>query len=172
MSCKPTKQNEQEAEQILQIYGRENPRELVALLERQFGVLTGRAQVLLGLCGIVITTTGFSGRAIALTGTAAQWLIVSGIFLILASAAAIVWGILQLNWITQFVGKDLGASLAKMLAYRDRKTRAYRVGLILLVVGLALYVSAIALMVLAPSGSIHVHGWGDVKITPSVPANP
>jgi hypothetical protein len=172
MSCKPTKHNEQEAQHILQIYGRENAREIIALLERQFGVLTGRAQVLLGLCGIVITTTGFSGRAIALTGLAAQWLIVSGIFLVLSSAAAIVWGILQLNWITQFAGSDLQPALARMLAYRDRKTRAYRLGLILLVVGLALYVSAIALMVLAPPGSIHVQGWGDVTITPGISAKP
>lgn len=168
MANQPHPRQHEEASRILSLY--HEPREIVALLERQFGVLTSRAQVLLGLCGIVITTTGFSGRSIASTGLLAQWLVVSGIFFVLFAAAAIVWGILQLNWITCYGGFDskddpVGA-LVRMLVYRDRKTRAYRMGLILLLVGLALYVTAIALMVLAPAGSVHVHGWGDVIITP------
>jgi hypothetical protein len=165
MSSQPSQRHQREVDQLLHIYGKENLKDIIALMERQFGVLTGRAQVLLGLCGIVITTTGFSGRAIASTGPMAQWLIVGGIFLVLAGAAAIVWGILQLNWITQFVETaDIRPSLLRMLAYRDRKTRAYRLGLILLVMGLTLYVSAISLMVLAPAGTVHIPGWGDAKI--------
>ncbi len=164
MSSQPNEHHQREVDQILHIYGSDNLKEIIALIERQFAVLTSRAQVLLGLSGIVITTTGFSGRAIASTGPAAQWLIVGGIFLVLAGAAAIVWGILQLNWITQFVGQDIRPALMKMLAYRDRKTRAYRLGLIFLVLGLALYVSAISLMVLAPSGTVHIPGWGDAQI--------
>lgn len=165
---------EQEADQILQIYGGckegnygdANPKEITSLLERQFAVLTGRAQMLLGLSGIVITTTGFSGRAIASTGLLAQWLIVSGIFFVLSGAVAIVWGILRLNWVTQLIHTDIRVALIQMLAYRDRKTRAYRMGLILLIIGLTLYVSAIALMVMAPAGVVHVPGWGDAVITP------
>lgn len=165
---------EKEADQILRIYGgcedgqyaNANAKDITSLLERQFAVLTGRAQMLLGLSGIVITTTGFSGRAIASTGLLAQWLIVSGIFFVLSGAVAIVWGILRLNWVTQLVGSDIRVALIDMLAYRDRKTRAYRLGLLLLIIGLALYVSAIALMVLAPAGVVHVPGWGDAVITP------
>ena len=165
---------EKEADQILRIYGGckdgqyadANPKDITSLLERQFAVLTSRAQMLLGLSGIVITTTGFSGRAIASTGLLAQWLIVSGIFFVLSGAVAIVWGILRLNWVTQLVGSDIRVALIQMLAYRDRKTRAYRLGLLLLIIGLALYVSAIALMVLAPAGVVHVPGWGDAIITP------
>lgn len=168
MTTSRQQQREKEAQQILLLY--EHPREVIALVERQFAVLTSRAQVLLGLCGIVITTTGFSGRAIASTGLIAQWLVVSGIFLVLAAAASIVWGILQLNWITQFAATgepaQLKQTLLRMLTYRDRKTRAYRLGLLLLILGLALYVSAIALMVLAPAGSVHIQGWGDAIITP------
>ncbi|MGB7156722.1 MAG: hypothetical protein WBD40_01570 [Tepidisphaeraceae bacterium] len=40
-------------------------------------VLHNRAQVLLALCGIVVTTTGFSGRLVAGTNAAAQWLIIA-----------------------------------------------------------------------------------------------
>lgn len=165
---------EKEADQILQIYGgcrkgdyaNANPKEITSLLERQFAVLTGRAQMLLALSGIVITTTGFSGRAIASTGLLAQWLVVSGIFFVLSGAVAIVWGILRLNWVTQFIDTDVRTTLLEMLAYRDRKTRAYRLGLLLLIIGLTLYVSAIALLVLAPPGVVHVQGWGDALITP------
>lgn len=165
---------EKEAEQILCIYGGckdgkyvdANLKDLTSLLERQFAVLTGRAQMLLGLSGIVITTTGFSGRAIASTGLWAQWFVVSGIFFVLAGAVAIVWGILQLNWVTQLVGSDIRKAVIDMLTYRNRKTRAYRLGLVLLIIGLTLYVCAIALLVLAPAGVVHVPGWGDAIITP------
>lgn len=177
MNTSPTSasnRREKEAEQILKIYGGckdgnyqdANPKEITSLLERQFAVLTARAQMLLGLSGIVITTTGFSGRAIASTGLLAQWLIVSGIFFVLSGAVAIVLGILRLNWVTQLIHTDIRVALLEMLAYRDRKTRAYRLGLLLLIIGLTLYVSAIALMVLAPAGVVHVPGWGDAIIKP------
>jgi len=43
------------------------------IVERQLGVLVLRAQVMLSLSGIVITVTGFSGRAIAETKLRGLW---------------------------------------------------------------------------------------------------
>ena len=80
----------EEADRILALYGDDLPA-VMTMLERQFVVLHNRAQVLLTLCGIVISTTGFSGRIIAGTNALAQVLIVGGVALVLLSAAIVVW---------------------------------------------------------------------------------
>lgn len=138
-----------EIEHMITLFG-DDARGLYAVLERQFSVLMTRAQVLMGLCGVVITTTGFSGRIIAGTSTLAQWLIISGISLTLAAAAVVVFGVLPLRWLTQQPGNTTEAWLAESLRYRDRKLKHYRVGVVLMLAGLAVYVAAIALMLAHP----------------------
>jgi len=78
----------EEADRILLVYQDDLPG-VMTILERQFVVLHNRAQVLLTLCGIVISTTGFSGRVIAGTNRLAQILIVAGVGLVLVSAAVL-----------------------------------------------------------------------------------
>lgn len=139
-----------ECDRILHYHGADRFETINMLLERQFAVLHNRAQVLLGLCGIVITTTGFSGRLIAGTNRLGQALIVTGIALVLAAAAVVVWGVLHLRWLTQQLGDDVRAWLLTVLAYRDAKTEAYRVGIVLLLGGLVFYVASIAVMLFSP----------------------
>jgi hypothetical protein len=139
-----------EADRILRCYGDDAFPEIMAMLERQFAVLHNRAQVLLGLCGIVVTTTGFSGRLVAGTNAAAQWLIITGVALSLVAAAVVVWGVLHLYWLTMHPGDTTRAWLLSSLAYRDKKTRAYRIGISLLLLGLTTYAAALAIMLLYP----------------------
>jgi hypothetical protein len=141
---------EQEADRILDMYGRDQTARIMELLERQFVILHNRAQVLLTLCGVVITVTGFSGRLIAGTNRVAQVLVIGGVSLSLLAAVVVVWGVLHLWWLTQQPGDDPRRWLLSCLAYRERKTRAYRVGLLILIVGLTLYVGAIAVMLWYP----------------------
>ncbi|PIE05680.1 MAG: hypothetical protein CSA75_03490 [Sorangium cellulosum] len=143
-----------ECERILCQFGTEKMAPIMSMLERQFAVLQNRTQVMMGLCGIVITTTGFSGRIIAGTNLTAQVLIINGIALVLLAAAVVVWSVLHLRWLTQQPGKDLTTWLMSALAYRDRKTEAYRVGVSLLLVGLTLYVAAIAIMLMYPDRDV------------------
>ena len=143
----------QEAERILVHYGGDFTA-IMLMLERQFGVLHNRAQVLLTLCGIVISTTGFSGRIIAGTNAFAQWMIVFGVAFILLSASVVVWGVLHLRWLTMQYGHDVRDWLNTSLTYRDGKTRAYRLAIILMLIGLVLYCGAIGEMLLYP----HVGG--------------
>ena len=143
---------DEEAARILHAYG-DGPAQLeriMSMLERQFGVLHNRAQVLLTLCGIVISTTGFSGRLIAGTNLAAQLLVILGVSLVLASAAVVVWGVQHLSWLTLQKGDLIGGWLRTCLAYRDRKTRFYRLGIALMLLGLTAYVGAISIMLLNP----------------------
>jgi hypothetical protein len=150
MPAPPPLSQEQEIRRILGAYGPNLP-EIMAMLERQFAVLHNRAQVLLALCGIVISTTGFSGRLIAGTNELAQGLIIAGIALVLLSAAVVVWGVLHLRWLTLQGGTDVDSWLATSLDYRDRKTELYRVAIMLMLAGLALYVASIAVMLRNPN---------------------
>src|SRR5581483_1358494 len=89
-----------EAERIFKLCGSDTLK-AYEMVERQLSVLVLRTQVMLSLSGIVITVTGFSGRAIAQTSDLARWSIASGILVVLASAAAAIWGVLRLHWLTQ-----------------------------------------------------------------------
>lgn len=138
-----------EADRMIELFGGDFA-SLHSIIERQFGVLMARAQVLLGLCGVVVTTTGFSGRIIAGTNALAQGLIIGGISLTLASAAIVVFGVLPLRWLTQQPGSDIRAWLISSMAYRDGKLVHYRVAVVCLLIGLMLYVGAIGIMLVYP----------------------
>ena len=142
-----------EADRIIATYGKDNPSKVMELLERQFVILANRAQVLLGLCGIVITTTGFSGRLVAGTNKVSQISIISGVVLILFAAAIVVRGVLHLRWISQQPGENVRDWLLETLSYRDQKMKYYRWAIVLLLLGLAFYVVAISIMLLNPEAS-------------------
>ncbi|MBZ0236090.1 MAG: hypothetical protein K8M05_27425, partial [Deltaproteobacteria bacterium] len=120
------------------------------LVERQLAVLVLRTQVLLSLSGIVITVTGFSGRAIAQSGAAARYSIVAGILVVLAAALTAIGGVLRLRWLSQILGDDAETTLARGLALRDQKARYLAVAMILFGIGFAAYCVAIAQLLLDP----------------------
>src|SRR5215475_6772072 len=95
----------EEAARILRLTS-DDPLKAYEMVERQLSVLVLRTQVMLSLSGIVITVTGFSGRAVAQTSTLARDSIATGIFVVLAAAAAAIWGVLRLNWLTQTIHDD------------------------------------------------------------------
>jgi hypothetical protein len=115
-----------------------------AMVESQLAVLVLRTQVVLSLSGIVITVTGFSGRAIAETGLVARISIIGGLFLVLLAAAVGVWGVLRLKWFTQTIEPDILATLRAGIELRDRKSRFLRVALALFIAGFTFYCIAIA----------------------------
>lgn len=146
---------EQEFDRIMQVYGKQDPLDALNLLERQLNTLSQRAQMLLGLCGIVITVTGFSGRIIAGTNRVAQIFIVSGVSITLIAAALVVGGVMRLHWISQQPPQsDLPQLVRTTLAYRDRKMRYYHLAVYVLLLGLTCYVIAIAIMLLNPLASM------------------
>lgn len=114
------------------------------MVEGQLSVLVLRTQVVLSLSGIVITVTGFSGRAIADTGAIARYSIIAGLFLVLFAAAVAVWGVLRLKWFTQAIQDDALATLRAGLELRDRKSKSLRASLAMFIAGFTLYCIAIA----------------------------
>src|SRR4029079_13564791 len=87
-----------EAQRILKLMG--EPRLAYDMVERQLAVLVVRTQVILSLSGIVITVTGFSGRAVAQVSFLARILITAGMFVVLAAAAVGVVGVLRVSWLS------------------------------------------------------------------------
>jgi hypothetical protein len=126
-----------------------DPGKAYELVQSQLSVLVLRTQVMLSLSGIVITVTGFSGRAIAQTSEVARTLVAAGILIVLSAAAVAIGGVLRLKWLTEDLDDDVAVTLTRMLDLRDRKTRFLGVSLVLFVVGFACYCVAIALMLLA-----------------------
>ena len=124
-------------------------RQAFDVVERQLSVLVLRTQVMLSLSGIVVTVTGFSGRAIAQTSEVARASIALGILLVLAAAAVAIGGVLRLRWLTQELRDEPVDSLWHMLSIRDRKSRLLTGALALFVTGFACYCLAIAQMLLA-----------------------
>jgi hypothetical protein len=141
---------EDEVRRLTELFGEENPRLFVEMLERQFTILHTRAQVLLGLAGVVITTTGFSGRLIAGTSALAQGLVIAGVALVLVAATLVAAKVLPIRWLTHIPGDDYRAWMLNVVRYRDMKTRAYQLSIWLLIAGLGFYVGAVGLMLVAP----------------------
>ena len=138
----------EEATSILALTS-DDPLKAYELVERQLNVLVLRTQVMLSLSGIVITVTGFSGRAIADTSRLAQLSIAAGILIVLASAVVAIGGVLRLQWLTQRLDRDPTAMLVHAIELRDRKARFLGRALTLFAVGFSLYCFAIAQLLLA-----------------------
>ena len=67
----------------------------------------------------------------------------------LASAAAAIWGVLRLSWLTQTIDEDAIAMLTRGIEIRDAKSRFLRVALLLFICGFSLYCFAIAQLLIA-----------------------
>lgn len=126
-----------------------DPAKAFELAQSQLSVLVLRTQVMLSLCGIVITVTGFSGRAIAQTSELARTLVSAGILIVLAAAGMAIGGVLRLRWLTQELTDDPEQTLTRMLNIRDEKARFLGAALLLFLFGFSCYCVAIALMLLA-----------------------
>jgi hypothetical protein len=138
----------EEATRILKLAG-DDHLEALQVVERQLGVVVLRTQVLLSLCGIVITVTGFSGRAIAQTSFAARLSISIGIFVVLMAAATAIVGVLRLQWLTQIATDEPLSTLENAIHIREAKAKYLATALILFVIGFTLYCAAIAQLLMA-----------------------
>jgi hypothetical protein len=123
-------------------------------LDQQFTTLHNRAQLLLGLCGVLLTaavliTTGrIIGRGTySLQHVAGLCLGAAG-FCDIVATTIIVGGVLHIRWLTPGPGEDLGAWTLRAVSHRDRKTRAYHAALVVLMLSMAFYEAAVLIVVL------------------------
>lgn len=136
-----------ETENLLQLFKGDGPA-IIQLLDTQLSVLANRSQTLLSLAGITITVTGFSGATIARSGAVGAILLCAGLALVMLSAAFAIAGILHIDWITKTKPLAVPDAIRYAIRMRDEKTTRYRISIWFLVVGLTLYVSSVALLLL------------------------
>ncbi len=140
---------QQEAVEILKVTGNDAARAL-QILEGQLNVLYARSQVIMGLAGAIITVTGFSGRLIAGTNTAAQALLISGLGLVVLSAVWMLTRVMGIRWVTSELGAGVQQALETVILRRNRRTQAYQIGGVVLCLGMALYAVSISIMLWNP----------------------
>lgn len=123
-------------------------------LDQQFATLHGRAQLLLGICGVLlsasvlITTGRIIGRGTyELERVAAALLAFAGMCDI-AATAIIVGGVLRIQWLTQAPAEDLREWMMRAITHRDAKTRAYHVALGFAMLSMSVYQAAVLIVVL------------------------
>jgi anaerobic C4-dicarboxylate transporter len=121
-------------------------------LESQFHTLQIRAQVVLGICGVLLTVsvlmmTGkliIAGRTETQLFLASRFLIIAGVLDVLSGAVAVV-GVLRIRWMTPPT-QELRAWVMTRLAHRAHKTAALHLSIALLVMSMILYQAAAAIM--------------------------
>lgn len=143
---------QEEARRMLALVNGELSR-AVRMLEEQLNVLHTRAQVLLTLAGAVITVTGFSGRLIAATGPWGKASVITGLFVVIASAAWVFSTVMSVKWVSTDLADSAESTLLVLIHRRNQKTRAYKIGGLLLCAGLAIYGIAVSLMLAGPTAA-------------------
>ncbi|MEW6750482.1 MAG: hypothetical protein AB1505_05825 [Candidatus Latescibacterota bacterium] len=132
---------EEEARSLLQVHG--DLLHCQQVIVHQFDVIQARTQSLLALATLALTITGFSGPRIAASSSFSRWTMVLGLACVLVSLAIGLVGAMRIRWLTQVSAPTAEETVAAMIAYRDRKTRAFRHALVSLVAGLIFYVGSV-----------------------------
>lgn len=134
---------EEELAYLRELYGRDQPERILAVVVDQYKTLHVRAQTLLGLVTICLTISGFSGPSVAASSAGARWCVSIGLTLVLLSAVVTLAGPLQLRWVTQWRGATEDDSLLSLIHNRNTRTRRFNLAFRLLVLGLCGYVGSL-----------------------------
>lgn len=122
--------------------------ELLLLLSNQLSVLKSQAQMLLGLCGLAITVTGFSGHNMVRAGPVAAAFMIGGISIILVAIFLTLRALSRIRWVTQDLGPDLALTVSSIIERRDRQQRALSHAAQAVALGLGAYTVAVILAAL------------------------
>ena len=144
---------EEEARRVVDLYaGR--PDQLVDLLSLQLGVLKSQAQVLMGLGGLVVTVTGFSGHNMVRGGALSTAAMLLGIVLVLGAVVLTLRTTFVLRWVTGDLADDLAITALAVIRRRDSQARALAWAGALVAGGRASYLIAVVVAALAAGGQL------------------
>lgn len=141
----------EEAARLVQVFAGK-PDALVGFLSGQLGVVKTQAQMLLGLSGLVVTVTGFSGHNMVRGGLASTAAMIVGIGLVLVAVAITLRAAARLRWVSQDLREDLVLTATMVLRRRDQQTRALERAGVLVALGLGAYLLSVVLAALAIGG--------------------
>ena len=129
----------------------DQPVQLVLYLANQIATVKTYAQILVGLCGLTITVTGFSGAHMIQSGSTAALLMVSGIALVMVGLMVCIRTITKLRWVSQDLADDLLETTAVVIERRNRQQRQVSIASLFVAGGLACYLGAVSVAALVTS---------------------
>ncbi len=135
--------DDDEARRLIALLGAQ-PFQLLSYLSQQLAVLKTQAQQLIGLCGITITVTGFSGAHMIKGGAVPSILLVLGIALILVAAVQCLRTLTDTRWVTQDLADELVDTARVVIARRNRLQHRLTVAGRFVALGLGAYLGAVA----------------------------
>lgn len=119
--------------------------ELAQLLSNQLAVLKTQAQMYVGLGGVCITVTGFSGHNMVNAGPLSAGAMIIGILLILVAIVITLRTLASVRWVTQELGGNAEDLARRVIARRDAQQRSLSVAGIFIGTGLLFYLGAVLL---------------------------
>lgn len=142
----------EEARRLTRLFA-DQPVQLVQYLANQIATVKTYAQVLIGLCGLTITVTGFSGAHMIRAGSVASGLMVAGIALVVVGLVLCIRTITLLRWVSQDLRDDLGETAVVVIQRRNRQQRAVSTAAVFVAGGLGFYLAAVSVAALV-SGNL------------------
>lgn len=120
------------------------PFQLLTYLSNQLAVVKTQAQMLIGLCGLTVTVTGFSGTHMVRAGWFSAGSMVIGIAMILVAALMCLQTLTETRWVTQSLADSLVDTTRAVFLRRDRQQHRLTIAGRFVGAGLAFYLFAVA----------------------------
>lgn len=124
------------------------PTQLVQFLSGQIATVKTYAQILVGLCGLTVTVTGFSGAHMIRSGSLAAGLMVAGIALVMIGLVVCIRTITALRWVSQELQDDLIETAVVVIERRNRQQGLLSLAAVFVAAGLGCYLAAVSVAAL------------------------
>ncbi|MCC6620061.1 MAG: hypothetical protein IT385_02330 [Deltaproteobacteria bacterium] len=121
---------------------------MVNYLANQLATVKTYAQILIGLCGLTVTVTGFSGAHMIRAGSLAAGFMVGGIALVLVGLLLSLRTVTRLRWVSQELRDDLVETARVVIERRNDQQRMLTVAAQFVAGGLACYLGAVVVAAL------------------------
>mmetsp|Transcript_11079 Transcript_11079/g.26886 ORF Transcript_11079/g.26886 Transcript_11079/m.26886 type:complete len:289 (+) Transcript_11079:125-991(+) len=118
---------------------------LITMFANQLDHVKNEAQTILGLAGLAITVTGFSGGNVIKAGGIASGFLVGGICLIWISGVIAMWSITDIKWITEMLDPELNRMCHNVTTRRNRFQTNLIISTVFLGAGLFCYLAAVSI---------------------------
>lgn len=125
------------------------PDALVTYLSSQLGVLKSQSQMLMGLAGLVVTVTGFSGHNMVRGGPASTIAMFVGIAGIMAAVLVTLRVSARLRWVSRDLDDNLEVTALAVVRRRDEQSTALGRARVLVSLGLGAYLLSVMLAALS-----------------------
>lgn len=133
----------EEAERIRRLFPGQDGA-FIQYLSGQLTTVKTYAQVLVGLCGLTVTVTGFSGAHMIRAGSLSATLMVLGIALVLVGLVLCLRALMVLRWVSQELRDDLVETAVVVIRRRNRQQRQVGLAAIFIASGLVCYLAAVS----------------------------